>query len=463
MFIKSLKNKSIHFIGLGGSGMIGLCQFLVECDQVELSGSDINKTSSIKQLIKKNVRYFDHHSADHISDVDIVVYSTAISADNVEFLAAKEKNKQIFHRAEFLIKLMSDYKDRIIVSGTHGKTTSTGMLINIFKAAKKDPSFSVGGQLNPEKINGKYKKSNVFIAESDESDGSFLKFQPTYTVLTNVEPDHIDFFESYEKMYKEFKRFINKVSKKDQFLAVNKDDKWVSGQKEILKKSNIWTFSTYQKATCQAKNIIFKDTGTHFDLFYKDNYVDTIQLNTFGIHNIYNALGACSISLKFGIPIKYIKTGLKTFYGVNRRLQFISNCKGVRVYDDYGHHPTAIRTTLEGLKKSVKNTLICIFQPHRYSRTENLLKGFSEAFNFADKVVITSIYAANESNDNNVCSNEIVKLMKKNSDKIVHFIEDKKDVVPFVKKGVKRGDVIVTMGAGDINTILDPLVVALSQ
>ncbi len=463
MFHNTLKNKKIHFIGVSGSGMVGICQFLSDLNICKLTGSDLTKSKAVKNLIDKGLIFFNEHKEENIKDADIVIYSGAIPENNIERATAKKLNIKCFHRATFLVNLMQDFKNRISIAGTHGKTTSTGMLIHIFTDAVINPSFCLGGELNIEKVNGKFQSDQTFIVESDESDGTFLEFKPNYTIVTNVECDHMNFFKSEEQLYKNFLKFMKQSVEENGFLALNKDDAWLSSKKKFLKNPNIWTFSTFQKATCEARNITFTEFGGQFDLYYKDNFVDNISLRCFGMHNIYNALGVCCISLKYGIAIKSIKNGLLNFNGVKRRLQFIGNCKGIKIYDDYGHHPTAIKTTLKGLKSSVNSSLICVFQPHRYSRTLELMEDFSKAFEYADKVIITDIFSANETNTNNVTSEHMVNLVKKQNNKTVFYVKDKSDVIPLLSKESKKGDVIVTMGAGDIHSILEPLVEALNK
>lgn len=463
MFIDQLKNKTIHFIGVSGSGMIAICQFLKDLEFCTVTGSDLNQTKAIKKLIKKGLMFYNNHHEDHVKDADIVVYSSAIPEDNPERQEANRLNKTLFHRAVFLVQLMDKFTNKVAVAGTHGKTTSTAMLINIFNDANLEPSFCLGGELNNEQVNGKFNQREHFIVETDESDGSFLEFTPNYSIITNIECDHMNFFKSQEDLAKTFSKFIKKGLTNNGFIALNRDDPILNSNKKLLKNEQVWTFSTYQKATCTAKNIEYSETGSSFDLYYKDNFVDKINLNSFGIHNVYNALGVCCVSLKFGITIKSIKNGLSRFSGVKRRLQLVKECKGIKIYDDYGHHPTAIKSTLEALKKASKSSLICVFQPHRFSRTHDLITDFSKSFSHADKLIITDIYSANEENIYNVSSETLVDLVKQEQSNDVCYVQKQSDIINKLRSESKKGDIILFMGAGDINNMIPSLVDVLNK
>ena len=463
MFITTLENKTIHFIGIAGSGMIGLAQALVDKGHCHVSGSDLNQSDAIDRLIEKGITFYNTHLSSQVKNVDIIVISSAIPKDNPEWVEGVSQEKTIYHRAEFLGHLMGDFSKRLIIAGTHGKTTTTGMMISVFHEAGLSPSFNVGGQLNPHLVNGLYSGENPFIAESDESDGTFLIFQPTHAILTNIEADHMSYFQSKERLYQHFDSFISNILEHDGLIIANNDDPWIGRQKKMLQHPNMLTYSTFQQATCRAENITYNEKGSHFDLYFKDTFVETIHLNLFGLHNIYNALSVSCLCLKYGLSVNNIQKGLLNFFGVQRRLQLVEEIKGIRIYDDYGHHPTEINTTLKGIKTSLNRPLTCIFQPHRYSRTSELIDDFSNSFEHADNIIITSIYSANETPIEGVSSQHLVDLIKSKSKKNIYFIEDKVDIIPFLSPKLSSGDVVITMGAGDINLILDPLILKLKE
>jgi UDP-N-acetylmuramate--alanine ligase len=450
--------KRIHFIGIGGSGMIALAQYLRAYGKCKISGSDITYKPALKELELQGVKIYKNHSKENISQCNLIVYSTAINDQNEELIEAKRKKLICLHRSEFLNLILTPYERKITVSGTHGKTTTTGMLIHILDYSGVNPSFMIGGEIAPYNINGRYAESTTFIAESDESDGSFLNLSPNYCIINNIEEEHLNYYKTKENLLSSFKQIIEKVLKNNGIIIANADDKNSNSIINNIKETNITTFSLKDTSReVYTKNISYNKTSTSFNLYHNNKLIDKITLNTLGTHNIYNALACITLCLKLGISINVIKKGLLNFKGVKRRLQLISDLNNIKIYDDYAHHPTAIKTTLTGLKKAFNTHITCIFQPHRYSRTEALLTSFFSAFTDADTVIITPIYSANETEtkENNELLNKLITGIKKkrNQSKSIYNFKSDEDTIEFLTKNTKKGDIVITMGAGNISEL----------
>ncbi|MBI59975.1 UDP-N-acetylmuramate--L-alanine ligase [bacterium] len=454
--MKSLNfiNKNIHFIGIAGSGMIALAQYLRAFGRCKITGSEIRETAASKDLLLQGIKITFSHHQDNVKEAHIVVYSSAISEKNVEIKHAKKHKIPCFSRGEFLAYLMSSYKKQVVVAGTHGKTTTTGMLIHILDAAGVTPSFMIGGELPPYHINGRFSESSTFIAESDESDGSFLLLNPSHMILNNLELEHLNYYQTPENLFNAFKTFIDQSIKNNAKIAINIDDPNLRSVAPHIESDNYVSFSLEStQADFSACNIIFNDNESIFDLYQGDTCIGAISINLIGLHNIYNALAACSLAITFGISVHNIQKGLSNFLGVKRRIQYLGNYNNIQVYDDYGHHPTEIQATLDGLKKSKKSPIVCVFQPHRYSRVKELMNDFHTSFSDADRVLITPIFSANESNDDETLIDTMITGIKNYSDCDVSFFNSFDDVVKNLIKTLKHGDVVITMGAGDIHQV----------
>ena len=446
-----LINKNIHFIGIAGSGMIALAQYLRTWGRCKITGSEIRETSASKDLLLQGINISFSHHEDNVKDAHIIVYSSAISDTNPELCYAKKNKIPCYSRGEFLAKLMSLYQRQIVIVGTHGKTTTTGMLIHILDAAGVTPSFMIGGELPPYHINGRFSESSTFIAESDESDGSFLLLNPSHVILNNLESEHLHFYKTSEKLFQAFNTFIQNAITHNTKIAINYDDKNLLDLVKNVDSNSFVSFSINDKnADFSAHNIVFNENSSSFDLYHNNTFEGSITLELIGLHNIYNALAACSLASIFGISMTSIQQGLSNFSGVKRRIQPIYRYNNIQIYDDYGHHPTEIQATLDGLKKSKKSPIICIFQPHRYSRVKEHMNDFYFSFSHADRVLITPIYSANEVNDDDTLLETMIAGIQQHSECHVSFFNSFDDVIYNLLKTLKTGDIVITMGAGDI-------------
>lgn len=445
--IKEHNFNHVHFIGIGGISMSGLAEILLVEGYV-VSGSDKDNSLIVDKLQKQGAKIYIGHNAKNILGADLVVYTDAISKDNVELLEAKKLDICTVDRGTFLGELMKNYKKSIAVSGTHGKTTTTGMLATILNRTDLDPTILLGGELDEIGGNVKIGSNNLVLTEACEYKGNILKYQPTMAIILNMEEDHLDYFKDINHIVDTFAQYASDISK-DGYLVINIDDE--NSQKIIdSSKCNIVTFGVNNKADYTAENITFtKDGYPKFVLNKKGREKYLVTLNVMGIHNIYNALATFAVTDTYGIPIEYVIDSIKNYTGTHRRLENKGSINDVKIIDDYAHHPTEIKMSLKALKNATKNRLWCVFQPHTFSRMKLLLEKFSESFYDADKVIITDIYAARELDTGMVHSRDLVDLLiKKGVDTV--YIESFENIKEYLLSNVEEGDVIVTMGAGNI-------------
>ncbi|RAP26967.1 UDP-N-acetylmuramate--L-alanine ligase [Candidatus Marinamargulisbacteria bacterium SCGC AG-343-D04] len=449
----NLLNKTIHFVGVGGSGMIALAQYMRSKGRCKVTGSDLRHTTALLELKNQSVKVYQGHHEDHVKDAHVVVVSTAIPLDNCEVVYAKKKKKKIFSRGEFLAFLMKDYDRQVALVGTHGKTTSTGMLVHVMDWAGIIPSFMVGGELPPYFVNGRFSESSTFVTESDESDGSFLHLNPNFAIVTNIEPEHLNYYQSEEKLYEAFHTFLSSFKKKDKLLIINKDNARCMKMVKDIKPPKCFTLSLHDAdADFLASNINYSSTGMTYDVIHGGENLGTVSMSLFGEHNVYNSLGVVILALQLGIGFETIKKGLSGFQGVKRRMQLISELSGISIYDDYGHHPTEVKTTLEGVKTALDRPVTCVFQPHRFSRIKDLLADFYSAFKTVDQLVLTTIYAANEDEEEGLIE-RLLDGIKEHSLPNVVFLQSLEDILDHLKSTLNQGDVLVTMGAGDVHEV----------
>jgi len=383
----------VHFIGIGGAGMSGIAKVLLDLGY-KISGSDLNVTETTKRLGKNGATVFTGHKASNVQKgIDVVVVSSAIPEDNDEVKKAQEFNIPVIQRAEMLAKLMENQK-AICVAGAHGKTTTTSMIALVLEKNNLDPTVVVGGELNDIGGNAKLGRGEYLVAEADESDGSFLKLLPWATVVTNIEDDHLDHYGTLENIVEAFRQFINLGSPQG-FSILCIDNTFVKKLADQIP-GKLITYGIQENAQYTAKDIVYEGLLTKAKIYFNDNLLGTLELNVPGKHNISNALAAISIGHQLGIDFQDIKEALKGFKGVQRRFQLIGKVNNVQVVDDYAHHPTEIKATLEAARNSHSGRLIAVFQPHRYTRTKFLAKEFAASFKAADKVILAEIYSAGE-------------------------------------------------------------------
>ena len=454
MKIKLAKSELIHFIGIGGIGMSGLAIIMKELG-FKVQGSDISNNKNIERVKQKNIKIFIGHKKQNISKSTILVISSAIKKNNPEILFAKKRKIPIYKRGEMLANVVSLMKN-VVVSGSHGKTTTTSLISNIFAHAKIDPTVINGGVLNSFSGSAKLGKSEWCILESDESDGSFTKIPSTYSIVTNIDKEHLDYYKSLKFLKDNFIKFIEKTpSFGKSFICF--DDK---NNKDVIKKISNLNYSTYgtnKLSNFKILNILQKENYSKFDIKItlpgtKENFIKNIRIPLIGLHNIRNATAALSVAFSIGIPIKIIKKGLEKFSGVQRRFTKVFSFKNVPFFDDYAHHPTEINEVLKGVREVYKNKeVICIFQPHRISRIKNLHEEFSKSFKKADTVILCPIFKAGENIKLGFSYNSFARKIIKNSNVKLITIKNSFDLIKYVKQNIYGNKIVIGMGAGSIS------------
>lgn len=444
----NLSNETkIHFIGIAGTGMSALAYIYAEKGFI-VSGSDIQENISTIRLKSKGVKIYKGHNPQNIKDVDIVVVSSAIPPDNEEYVYAKSKNIPILHRSDLLAELTKEKKS-IIVSGAHGKTTTTSMVALVLENNKLDPTILVGGELEDIGGNAKLGSGDLLVAEGDESDGSILKLNPFVLIITNIDNDHLDYYHDLENIKKTFLNVIKKVPE-DGKVILNSDCENI---KDILEKIDreYYTYGLRKGADFTADIIELNPSGSLYKIYFRNKELGKINLKIPGKHNVLNSLAAISVAKIFGLDIDVSIKALEKFQGVQRRIQFKGIIeKDVLVYDDYGHHPTEIRATLETLKLSNRR-LVVVFQPHRYTRTYFLGKEIAAALSLCDVLVLTEIYSAGEKPIPGVSSQIIYEDIKHNYPNIeVYLVNDIVEAAMKVKGLLREGDILLTIGAGNV-------------
>lgn len=438
--------------------MSGLAEILADRG-ISVSGTDISRSDNVLHLESLGIKVNIGHRAENITDdIDLVVYTAAVKADNPEIIAAKEKGIETIERAELLGRIMAEFKISVAVAGTHGKTTTTSMLSEITMAAGVDPTLSIGGILPS--INGTTRigKSDYFVAEACEYCDSFLKFNPYLELILNIDADHLDYFKDIDHIRRSFRDFANRAVKGG-FVVINSD---IDDFSYIIAETDAKTVtfgSDKAKSDYYAENIVYGAKGyPSYDLFHNGNSLGRIELSVPGDHNVLNSVGAAAAALVLGIDMASVKKGLKTFGGTHRRFEYKGTVNGITIYDDYAHHPTEIAATLAAAKKSFPDKKIwCIFQPHTYSRTYTLMDEFAKAFNDADNVVIADIYAAREKDTGLVSSEDLVNNVKLHNKNVIH-IGDFSEIENYVLNNCTNGDLCITMGAGSIYLVGESLV-----
>ncbi len=443
------KNKKVHFIGIGGISMSGLAEILLK-NGYTVSGSDMKNSNMVEKLRNKGANIYMGHSADNIQDSDLVVYTAAISEDNPEFQKAIELKIPMMDRAEFLGRIMLGHKYNVAVAGTHGKTTTTSMLAHIVIEEQVDPTILVGGELDVIEGNVLAGNSDYFVTEACEYKGSFLKFHPYIGIILNVDADHLDFYKDINHIKDTFNKFID-IIPEDGFLVCNSDDSNVS---DILNnhKCTVMTYGI-NNGEYKAKNITYNSLGCgSYDLYKNDHMLFSIVLNVPGEHNVLNSLAAICTSLALNISNESIIKGLSNFGGTHRRFEFKGSKNGVTVIDDYAHHPTEIQATLNACKNYPHKDLYVVFQPHTYTRTITLFDDFVKTFNGVNHLLLADIYAAREKDTGIVNSVKLGDAIRLTGVDAINY-HSFEEIVNHLKSKAKDGDLIITVGAGDINVV----------
>lgn len=440
----------VHFIGIGGIGMSGLARIMLASGH-KVSGSDIRKSPLTEKICSEGAIIYKGHHASQIKGADLVVFSSAISAENPEIMEAKSTGIPLISRGK-LVAQIANSKKAIVVAGTHGKTTTTALISELFLNQDIDLTILIGGILKKINANSRFGIDRWMLVESDESDASFLHLHPHIAVITNVENDHLDYYGSPRNLINAFTTFMEKVKPGGGIIA-NLDD---PGVNFILKKNStkkrMITYGLQQRADISAIDINTQPLKSSFKVSYRGNFISEVEVPLPGVHNIYNCLATIGTGLAAGISWEKIRKTLHCFGGVKRRLEKIGQVRNALVYDDYAHHPTEIKATLHEVHK-LDRRIIAIFQPHRYTRTKSLLHKFPSALKEADLLILTDIYSAGESPVSGINGEVLFDIIRKERRLPTYYIPHKREIIEFVKHQLKERDLVITIGAGDVTDL----------
>ena len=458
--------KVIHFVGIGGIGMSGIAEVLFNLGY-DVTGSDIKDSETTKRLRDLGIKVYIGQEAENVDDSRVVVVSSAVSDKNPEIIEAKRRSIPVIPRAEMLAEL-ARLKYGILVAGAHGKTTTTSLISAILAHAGLDPTVIIGGRLKATGSNARLGQGEFLVAEADESDGSFLKLSPTIAVATNIDREHMDFFKSVEALKEAFVSFLNKIP----FYGVSIICIENEHLRELLPSLHrrCVTYGFSDEADISAKNIRKGFTSVSFDVTYKGRDLGNLELPLLGEHNILNSLAAIGVAMELQINMGVIKEALKRFGGIQRRFEFKGEAKEIKVFDDYGHHPTEIRATLKAAKEGFligsqnsgsgtqkAGRLFVLFQPHRYTRTKDLIDEFASSFSDADFLVLLDVYPAGEKPIQGINSGALIEKIKKSGRNNALYIKDRDEAIRYIVSHMRKGDLLVTLGAGDVWTVGDEL------
>jgi UDP-N-acetylmuramate--alanine ligase len=444
--------RGIHFVGIGGIGMSGIAEVLHNLGY-EVTGSDLKDSETTKRLRALGMKVYTGHVADNIDDAHVLVISSAVSDDNPEVIAARERSIPVIPRAEMLAEL-ARLKYGVLIAGAHGKTTTTSLISTILAHGGFDPTVVIGGRLKATGSNARLGQGEFLVAEADESDGSFLRLSPTIAVVTNIDREHMEFFKTMDALKMAFLSFMNKVP----FYGVSV----VCIENEHLRRllpaihRRYITYGFSRDAQLYAENIRKGFMCMSFEVVYKGRNIGDFSLPAPGVHNVLNSLAAICVALILKMDVSVIQDALKGFSGIQRRLEFKGEADGIRVYDDYGHHPAEIKATLKAVKESLRirdreeGRLIVLFQPHRYTRTKDLIDEFKVSFSDADILAVLDIYPAGEAPIEGVNSENLVESIRKAGHGSVIYAKDREDAARYVVSGARKGDIILTLGAGSV-------------
>jgi UDP-N-acetylmuramate--alanine ligase len=440
------KIQHIHFIGIGGSGMSGIAEVLLTLGY-RVTGSDLVYSETVKRLEHLGGKVFIGHHPENIRGAQVAVVSSAVPKDNPEVQEARNRLIPVIPRAEMLAELMR-LKYGIAVAGAHGKTTTTSLVAAVLSQGGLDPTAVIGGRLNSVGSHAKLGQGEFLVAEADESDGTFLKLSPTIAVVTTMDREHLDYFGEMERIKSAFLEFINKVPFYGVAVLCLDDEHLQAILPQVVKRT--LTYGMTSQADLVAKDTDLKGWGSSFGVSYRQRSLGRFELGIPGLHNIYNALAAIGVGWELEIPLEAIRQALAEFSGVERRFQFVGEKNGVMVVDDYGHHPTEIKATLAAAKAGWTKRLLVVFQPHRFSRTRDLIHEFATAFYQADLLFLTEIYPAGEAPIEGITGEKLAQAVREHGHKEVFFIPEKDAVVHQLLSHLRSGDLVLTLGAGDI-------------
>lgn len=446
-----LDKKKLHFIGIGGISMSGLAEIIFN-KGYKVTGSDMKHSITTNHLEEIGITiHYGHHAKNIAEDVDLVIYTAAIHDDNPEIQAAKARGIELMTRSVFLGLLMHHFEYPICVSGTHGKTTTTSMLSHALLAANLDPTISVGGILKAINGNIRIGHSKYFVTEACEYCDSFLDFFPRVGIILNIEEDHLDYFKDINQIRTSFQKFSQKIPK-DGFLAVNGE---IENLNDFLAPIDcqVETFGFEDKDNWVAKNVVYNEKAcASFDVYYNGQFIKHLILHVPGKHNVLNALSVCSVCHHLGLDLDVLNHGLEDFSGANQRFEIKGTVNGITIVDDYAHHPTEISATLSVAHNYPHNNLYIVFQPHTYTRTKAFLDDFAKSLSVAQNIILTDIYAAREKNPGDISAKDIVNKIEALGKEAL-YMSDFNEIASYLRQQAVSGDLIITMGAGNVNQI----------
>ena len=443
----------VHILGIGGAGMSGIARLLV-AQGITVSGSDAKDSRRVEALKKLGVKVFIGHDIKNIENIDTIIHSTAIKPNNIELKHATDLGLRILKRSDALGVLTRQF-ETIAVSGTHGKTTTTSMVTVALQACGQDPTFAIGSELSETGSNAHLGESNYFVVEADESDGTFLQLSPSVVIVTNVEADHLDHWQTLERIEEAFVEFTELTKSRNGFAVICQDD---SGAKDLIaaaksKAVKVLTYGQSENCDLRISNLRLGIPGPNFDLIYKGKHMGSISLKVLGTHNALNAAAALLVGLELGFEFEKLKQGISNFSGTRRRFEFKGSVNGVRVYDDYAHHPTEITATLKAAKDVVKDgKIIVAFQAHHYYRTALFNKEFGEALGLADNVVVLEVFAPGEEAIPGASGQTMASFVPLPKSQVI-FEPSLSKVAQHLVSWAKPNDIIMTLGAGDIGLL----------
>jgi UDP-N-acetylmuramate--alanine ligase len=447
--------RHVHFVGIGGIGMSGLAEILRTLD-FDVSGSDLKPNENTRRLEGLGVKVFFGHAADNVGGADVVVYSSAIDPRNPEIARARALEVPIIPRAEMLAELMR-VRYAITIAGSHGKTTTTSMVATVLRAAGLDPTVVVGGKVNALGTNARLGEGDLFVAEADESDGSFLKLTPTIAVVTNIDAEHLDHYGTHDRVKDAFVQYANRVPFYG-LCVMCLDHPSVQEVLPRIERRHV-TYGVSRQADYRARNTRFEGLATHFDAFRRDEPLGTFVVHMPGAHNVLNALSVIAVADELEVPLDVTRDALAAFHGVQRRFTIVGTPtlerggkRGeVMIVDDYGHHPAEVEATLDAAQRGFDRRVVVAFQPHRYTRTKLLFEEFTRAFNKADVLFVTDVYAAGEAPIEGASGEALADAIRAHGHHAVTYVKDKKRVAQALRDVVEPGDIVIALGAGDIN------------
>ncbi len=447
--------RHVHFIGIGGIGMSGLAEILRTLD-FDVSGSDLKKNDVTRRLEDLGVRVVEGHHASSVEGADVVVYSSAVKADNPEMVRARELDVPIIARGEMLAELMR-VKYNITIAGSHGKTTTTSLVATVLRQAGLDPTVVVGGKVNALGSNARLGAGDLFVAEADESDGSFLRLTPTIGVITNIDPEHLDHYGSLDAIKDAFVAYANKVP----FYGLSilcVDHPHVQEILPRIERRHV-TYGRSPQADFRARNLRFEGLSTRFDAYRRGESMGEFVVRMPGAHNVLNALAVIAVADELEVPLDVVRDSIAQFHGVQRRFTIVADLPfekdgkkdSVMIVDDYGHHPAEIEATLAAAQAGFNRRVVVAFQPHRYTRTQSLFAEFTRAFNDADVLLVTDVYPAGEKPIEGATAPALTDAIRAHGHQSVAYVQDKKQMAKVLRDLVEPGDMVIALGAGDIN------------